>query len=61
MSEQKEWLIKCLKLAFLTITPWEKSHYENQFSVDYIKGWNYCLKEIKKNRAKYIKHLQETN
>ena len=58
MEIQKEFLIQFLKMAFTTITPWKKSHFENQFSVEYIKGWNDCLKEIKRNRTEYIKKFQ---
>ena len=60
----KEFLLSTLKTAFKTITPWKKkvNSLINDFRKEreslYIEGWNDCIKEIKKNRAKYIKFIE---
>ena len=50
-----------LRMAFKTITPWKKNKYTQDSQAwseqRYVDGWNDCLKEIKKNRAKYLKDL----
>ena len=69
----QEWYVFMTKTAFKIITPWKKraefgsrtaypSEHENRMAEDekyYVQGWNDCLKEIKKNRAKYLKNLAE--
>lgn len=47
--------------AFRTVTPWKIRFYGNptNYKEAYVKGWNACLKEIKKRQKKYIKNLSE--
>lgn len=55
---QKEFILLAFKRAFITITPWKKRDYLDNDS-EYVKGWNNCIKEIKKNRVRYIKFMEE--
>jgi hypothetical protein len=54
-------LLESLKIAFRIITPWKKQMYGNTSVINnaYTNGWNACLKQIKKNRAKFLKELKE--
>lgn len=50
-------LLPVFKLAFKTITPWKKRAFDMK-DEDYVNGWNDCIKEIYKNRVKWIKHFK---
>lgn len=56
---EKEYLLELLKTAFRTITPWKQRNWEDSsgYREQYVKGWNDCLKEIKKNRKKYLEFV----
>ena len=56
----KEFLLSTLKTAFKTITPWKKRDYGVVSDINhaYTNGWNACIKEIKKNRVRYIKFIE---
>jgi len=56
LSNQQAWLVCVLRLAFSTITPWKmRTSVDNDYTVDYAEGWNDCIREIQKNRARYIR------
>ena len=46
--------ITVIRNAFRFITPWR-----HNLPGDYYKGWNDCVKEIRKNRKKYIKVMED--
>lgn len=56
---KKEKVIDTLTIAFRIVTPWKKKDsYINLGGSLYIKGWNDCLKEFKKNRLKLLKNIK---
>ena len=63
--ELKEYTIQTLKMFLRTVKPWkinETGLYEFDSDkhirrVHYAEGWNDCVKEMKKNGDKFIKHI----
>jgi len=55
----KETLLEVLFWAFKTITPWKISYLPDGKENMYIDGWNDCLKEIRKNRKKYLEAISK--
>lgn len=53
-----QWLFlrSCMKTFLKTVKPWRNNHPDN----DYNRGWNDCLKQIKKNSDQYFNHFDET-
>ncbi len=62
-EQLKEFLSWNITLAFRIITPWKMRDLEeggiNNIHNDYTRGWNDCLKLIKKNRKNYLKKFEE--
>jgi hypothetical protein len=55
MRDLVEW---ALISAFKTITPWKQNMARSE-NADWSNGWNDCIKEIKKNRERYLKKFNE--